>query len=144
MGDESSVEVLAVAMGSSDPQVRSMAAWGIGNCGPQKAPAALVKGLTDSDLNVRRSVAWALFNIGDGSTLPALEAAFARETDPAIQVDLIRAIGAAGESSVDALSRLVSSPDVRIRNAAVTALAGGGAGGPWPMPMPRPRPNPNP
>ncbi len=93
--------------------------------------------------NVRRSVAWALFNIQDPGTLPALEAAFAKETDPALQADLIRAIGATGESSVDALSRLVSSPDARIRNAAVTALAGGGAGGPWPMPRPQPRPFPN-
>jgi len=120
-----------------------MAAWGIGNADPDKAPAALVKALSDGDANVRRSVAWALYNIQDPSTLPALEAAFAKETDPALQADLIRAIGATGESSVDALSRLVSSPDARIRNAAVTALAGGGAGGPWPMPRPQPRPFPN-
>ena len=101
-----------------------------------------MKALSDPDANVRQSAAWALFNIQDPGTLPALEAAFAKETDPAIQADLIRAIGATGESSVDALSRLVSSPDARIRNAAVTALAGGGAGGPWPMPKPQPRPIP--
>lgn len=142
MGSESSVDVLVAAMSSSDPKVRAMAAWGIGNADPDKAPATLVKALSDSDADVRRSVAWALFNIQDPSTLPALEAAFAKETDPALQADLIRAIGATGESSVDALSRLVSSPDARIRNAAVTALAGGGAGGPWPMPRPQPRPFP--
>ena len=143
MGDASSVDVLAAAMSSPDGNVRSMAAWGIGNCEPKKAPASLVKALSDPDVNVRRSTAWALFNIQDTSTLPALEAAFAKETDPAIQADLIRAMGATGESSVDALSRLVSSPDARIRNAAVTALAGGNAGGPWPNPQPRPRPFPN-
>ena len=143
MGSESSVDVLVAAMSSSDPKVRSMAAWGIGNADPDKAPAALVKALSDGDANVRRSVAWALYNIEDPGTLPALEVAFAKETDPALQADLIRAIGATGESSVDALSRLVSSPDARIRNAAVTALAGGGAGGPWPMPRPQPRPFPN-
>jgi HEAT repeat protein len=142
MGNESSVDILTAALASSDPKVRAMAAWGIGNAEPQKAPAALVKALSDPDVNVRRSAAWALFNIQDPSTLPALEAAFAKETDPAIQADLIRAIGATGESSVDVLSRLVSSPDARIRSAAVTALAGGGAGGPWPMPKPQPRPNP--
>lgn len=142
MGSESSVDVLAAALSSSDASVRAMAAWGIGNASPHKAPPALVKALSDPDANVRKSAAWALFNIQDPSTLPALEAAFAKETDPAIQVDLIRAIGSTGESSVDALSRLVSSPDARIRSAAVTALAGGGAGGPWPMPKPQPRPNP--
>jgi beta-lactamase regulating signal transducer with metallopeptidase domain/HEAT repeat protein len=143
MGSESSIDVLVAAMSSSDPKVRAMAAWGIGNADPGKAPPALTKALSDSDANVRKSAAWALFNIQDPSTLPALEAAFAKETDPAIQADLIRAIGATGEASVDALSRLVSSPDARIRNAAVTALAGGGAGGPWPMPKPQPRPNPH-
>lgn len=142
MGSESSVDVLIAAMSSSDAKVRAMAAWGIGNADPAKAPPALTKALSDADANVRKSAAWALFSIHDPSTLPALEAAFARETDPAIQADLIRAIGATGESSVDALSRLVSSPDPRIRNAAVTALAGGGAGGPWPMPKPQPRPMP--
>lgn len=144
IGDESSVDVLVIAMTSPDAKVRAMAAWGIGNSNPRKAPATLVKGLSDPDENVRRNTAWALFNIQDPSTLPALEAAFAKETNPAMQADLIRAIGATGESSVDALSRLVSSPDARIRNAAVTALAGGGGGGPWPMPKPRPRPTPNP
>ncbi len=143
MGDPSSVDVLAAAMSSPDANVRATAAWGIGNCEPQKAPASLVKALSDPDVNVRRSAAWALFNIQDASTLPALEAAFAKETDPDIQADLIRAIGATGEASVDALSRLVSSPDARIRNAAVTALAGGHAGGPWPNPQPRPRPFPS-
>jgi len=142
MGSESSVDVLIGALGSADPKVRAMAAWGIGNADPHKAPPALVKALSDPDADVRKSAAWALFNIQDPGTLPALEAAFAKETDPAIQADLIRAIGATGESSVDALSRLVSSPDARIRNAAVTALAGGGAGGPWPMPKPQPRPFP--
>jgi beta-lactamase regulating signal transducer with metallopeptidase domain/HEAT repeat protein len=142
MGSASSIDVLVAALASPDAKVRSMAAWGIGNAEPKQAPAALVKALSDSDVNVRRSVAWALFNIQDPTTLPALEAAFAKETDPAIQADLVRAIGATGESSVDALSRLVSSPDARIRNAAVTALAGGRAGGPWPMPRPQPRPNP--
>jgi beta-lactamase regulating signal transducer with metallopeptidase domain/HEAT repeat protein len=140
MGSESSVDVLTAVLASSDAKVRAMAAWGLGNAEPQKAPAALVKALSDPDANVRQSAAWALFNIQDPGTLPALEAAFAKETDPAIQADLIRAIGATGESSVDALSRLVSSPDARIRSAAVTALAGGGAGGPWPRPQPRPFP----
>jgi hypothetical protein len=47
-----------------------------------------------------------------------------------------------GDASVDALQKLVSSPDAKIRQVAITALAGGGAGGPWPWPWPWPRPFP--
>jgi hypothetical protein len=47
-----------------------------------------------------------------------------------------------GDRSVDALSKLVSSPDSTVRAVAVTALAGGSAGGPWPWPRPEPRPFP--
>ena len=57
-------------MSSSDPKVRAMAAWGIGNADPDKAPPALVKALSDSDANVRQSVAWALFNIQDPEHAP--------------------------------------------------------------------------
>ena len=108
-----------------------------------KAPPAVLSALSDPEPNVRRSVAWALFNIRDASTLPALEAAFAKEADPGIQVDLIRAIGATGESSVDALSRLVSSPTRGFATRQSRHSPAVARGGPWPMPRPQPRPTPN-
>lgn len=130
------------ALSSPDAKSRAMAAWAICSIGPRKAPPQLAKGLTDSDRQVRSSTTWALFTIADPSTLPALEAAFAKETDPQLRLELVRAIGAMGEPAVDALSRLVSSPDSSIRMTAVTALASRRANGPWPMPRPMPRPFP--
>ena len=72
----------------------------------------------------------------------AIEAAYKRETDSEVRIGLIRALGAMGESSVDALQRLVTSSDSEVRATAVTELAGGGASGPWPWPRPEPRPFP--
>ena len=57
--------------------------------------------------------------------------------------ELIRALAATGEKSVDALKTLLESKDPDIRNVAVRALAGGHATGPWPRPRPEPRPFPN-
>ncbi|HET8833706.1 MAG TPA: HEAT repeat domain-containing protein, partial [Gemmatimonadales bacterium] len=73
----------------------------------------------------------------------AIEAAYNRETVPEVREGLIRALGAMGDGAVDALQRLVSSPDPKIRKFAVTALAGGNASGPWPWPRPEPRPFPD-
>jgi HEAT repeat protein len=119
-----------------------MAAWSIGSCGPERAPGALIAALSDRDLRVRRSAAWALYTIEDARAAGAIEAAFQREHDPELRRDLVRALGAMGDGSVDALQRLVDSPDPEIRRAAVTALAGGHASGPWPWPRPEPRPFP--
>jgi HEAT repeat protein len=142
IGDESAVEPLVGILGESDPALREMAAWSIGSCRPKRAPVALVSALADRETDVRRSAAWALYNIRDSETTGAIEAAFGRETDHEVQLGLIRALGASGESSVGALQRLVSSPDSEIRTVAVTALAGGEASGPWPWPRPEPRPFP--
>ncbi len=141
--DESSLEALTAALGDPDAEVRQRAAWAVGAMRPDAAPAGLVRGLSDSDRDVRETTTWALFAIRDSRTIPAIESAFAHETDPDVQQGLIRALGAmSGDASVDALQKLVTSSDPRIRQTAITALAGGGAGGPWPWPWPQPRPFP--
>jgi HEAT repeat protein len=142
IGDGSAVDALVSVLGDTDPSVRETAAWSIGNCHPDKAPAALVKALGDKATEVRLSAAWALYVIRDPETTDGLDAAFHHETDGEVQRGLIRALGAMGDRSVEALQRLVSSPDSEIRTIAVTALAGGNATGPWPWPRPEPRPFP--
>lgn len=142
IGDASSMDAVLPALKSDDAGVRSMAAWAIGSMEPQKAPAPLLGALQDSDPRVRRTATWALYSIEDPASLPALEAAFAQETDTGIQRDMVRAMGNMGDAATDALTRLVSSNDKEIRAAAISALAGGGANGPWPWPWPWPRPNP--
>lgn len=143
IGDEDAVETLVTVLGHTDPKLREVAAWAIGSCGPAQAPAELVSALSDRDRNVRKSVAWALYTIGDASTVPAIDAALRRETDSVVQRDLIRSLATMGEPAVDALQRLVTSPDTEIRTIAVTALAGRGSG-PWVWPWPRPNPRPFP
>jgi beta-lactamase regulating signal transducer with metallopeptidase domain len=142
IGDDSAVETLIGVLASPDPALRELAAWSIGSCEPSRAPAALVSALSDRDRDVRESVAWALYTIEDPATTGAIDAALRREPDTEVQRGLIRALGATGEGSVDALQRLVASPDSEIRGIAVAALAGGDASGPWPWPRPEPRPFP--
>jgi beta-lactamase regulating signal transducer with metallopeptidase domain len=142
MGDASAVDALTGVLADADAHTREVAAWSIGRCDPSKAPAALVSALGDRDRDVRLSAAWALFNIRDAETTAALEAAYRRETDAEVRIGLIRALGAMGDRSVDALQRLITASDTAVRAAAVAELAGGGASGPWPWPRPEPRPFP--
>jgi HEAT repeat protein len=99
--------------------------------------------LNDNDPEVRELVAWALYEIEDPASIPALEAALAREQDKELQIAYIRALAAVGEKSVSALKGLLESKDPEIRAIAVRALAGGHATGPWPHPWPEPRPFPD-
>jgi beta-lactamase regulating signal transducer with metallopeptidase domain/HEAT repeat protein len=142
IGDEAAVETLATVLADTDPKMRELAAWAIGSCEPKHAPGALVSALADRDREVRESVAWALFTIEDPSAAPAIDTALRRETDSAVRLGLIKALGATGENSVGALERLVASPDSQVRNVAIRALAGGEASEPWPWPRPEPRPSP--
>ena len=142
IGDGAMVPGLVGLLSDRDANVREVAAWSIGSCHVERAPAALVGLLSDPDAGVRLSVAWALREIEDASATDALEAAFRREQDPEVRLGLIRALGAMGDRAVGTLSRLLESNDARVREIAVTALAGGHATGPWPWPRPEPRPYP--
>lgn len=142
IGDPNTIDALVAALDDTDPGIRELAAWSIGNCDPDRAPPALVSALSDSDPDVRLSVAWALYEIEDPSAGSAIDAALRRETDNRVQLGMIRALGSMGDMAVDALERLVVSPDSTVRAMAIRALAGGSAGGPWPWPRPYPRPFP--
>ena len=136
------VEPILAALRDAEPETRELAAWVIGSCRPERAPAALVQALGDKETEVRLSVAWALYTIRDASTAGAIDAAFRRETDAEVQEGLIHALGAFGESSIDVLQRLVTSADSNVRRFAVTTLAKSDGLGPWPWPRPEPRPFP--
>jgi beta-lactamase regulating signal transducer with metallopeptidase domain len=141
-GDRSSVEPLAAALADTSARVRARAAWAIGNLEPRAAPRALVALLQDREPSVRRVAAWALYEIEDPTAATALQVALRGESDKELQVAYIRALGAMGERSVDALRGLLESSDANVRAVAVRALAGGNAAGPWPWPWPDPRPHP--
>jgi len=142
LGDEAAVDELVSALQDTNAATRETAAWAIGSCEPDKAPTALIKALSDKNRDVRLAAAWALFSIEDPAATSALDLALRNESDKEVQVGMIRALGAMGDQAVDALQRLVTSPDSNVRTIAINALAGGGAGGPWPWPRPEPRPFP--
>jgi beta-lactamase regulating signal transducer with metallopeptidase domain/HEAT repeat protein len=136
------VEALLGMLRDASAEVREVAAWSVGACRPERAPAALIQALGDSAPDVRHSVAWALYTIRDPAAVGAIDAAFRRETDAEVQEGLIHALGACGEPSVEALQRLITSPDSTVRMLAVTTLAKADGLGPWPWPRPEPRPYP--
>ena len=139
---EGGIDALTGSLSDANPEVRELAAWAIGTIRPDKAPPALIRALSDKETDVRLSVAWALYSIGDSAATSAIDEAFRRESDADVREGLIKALGAMGDGAVDALSKLVTSPDSEVRAVAVTALAGGHATGPWPWPRPEPRPYP--
>ena len=118
-----------------------MAAWGIGNAGPSRAPSDLVAALSDRSARVRATVAWALFQIEDEATAGALDAALQREMDPQARHAMVRALSVMGDAAVVPLQRIIDGSDATLRAIAIRALAGQG-GNPWPQPRPRPRPTP--
>ena len=140
---QASTDALAAVLNDSSVKVREMAAWGIGNIEPRKAPKELLAALSDKEASVRRSAAWAIAQIEDVDAIAAVESALGKETDKDAEMALVRALGAMGEKSVDAIKRLLDSKDPDIRAMAIRSLAGQGPGA-WPNPRPRPRPRPNP
>ncbi|MBA3403142.1 MAG: HEAT repeat domain-containing protein [Gemmatimonadaceae bacterium] len=142
VGERQSADVLTAALGDASPEVRRRAAWALGQVEPKEAPRPLLAMLSDADPRNRELAAWVLFQIEDPGSIPALEAALARESNKDLQLDYIRALAAVGEHSVDAIRKLLESPDAKIKSMAVRALAGGNATGPWPWPWPQPRPFP--
>jgi HEAT repeat protein len=141
-GDRGSVDALVAALSSSSPTVRTRALWAIGTVEPRQAPREVIALLRDPEPRVRHLAAWALYQIEDPATAGPLKDAIAQEQDKDVQLAEIRALGALGEKSVEALKALVESSDPRMRSMAVHALAGGQASGPWPWPWPQPRPFP--
>jgi beta-lactamase regulating signal transducer with metallopeptidase domain len=138
---QAAVAALAGVLSDTDARLRETAAWGLGQLSPRRAPAALLSALRDSDARVRATAAWALLQIEDDNAATALDAALTRESDPDAKRAMVRALGAMGDQSVDAMQRLIDSPDQELRALAIRALARHSAD-PWPQPRPRPRPFP--
>ena len=141
IGAEGADDALIAALGDASSGTRAVALWSLGRAGEGKAPRQVVDALADADVHVREMAAWVLFNREDPATVPALERALTLESNKALRLSYIRALGAIGEASAPALARLLDSSDGDLRATVVNALAGRAAG-PWPMPMPRPRPYP--
>ena len=142
IGDEDALDALIAALNDANKGTRARAVWAIGNIEPNRAPPALVAVLKDSQPMMRQLAAWALYQIEDPSTAPALTTALQSEANAELKIHYIQALAALGEHSVDAVRGLLLSPDPKVKQMAVRALAGGNGAGPWPWPWPEPRPYP--
>jgi len=142
VGEEEAVDALVGALSDKSRKIRARAIWAIGNIEPEEAPKALFPLLRDPDPEVRELTAWALYQIEDPASAPYINAALKTETSKELQLAYIKALGAMGEKSVDAIRGLLMSSDPKIKSMAVRALAGGSAAEPWPWPWPQPRPFP--
>jgi HEAT repeat protein len=141
--DRSSIDILGAATGDRSARVRGTAAWAIGQLDENvKAPAGLLRLLSDESDDTRLKAAWALGQLEDPGALPAIRDALRAEKSDRVRKGLIRALMRSGERSEEALSQLLSSSDPQVREAAVRGLAGRQAFDPWPWPWPRPRPFP--
>ncbi len=143
--DESALEVLgAVAGGDRSSRVRGTAAWAIGqlNVRGAKAPAGLLRALSDESDRTRLKAAWALGEFADADAQGAIRNALNAERSNEVRRALIRALMKSGGRSEAALTQLLTSTDPQVREAAVRGLAGRNSFNPWPWPEPRPRPFP--
>jgi beta-lactamase regulating signal transducer with metallopeptidase domain/HEAT repeat protein len=142
IGDRDAVDALVPLLSDPNKGIRARAAWSIGQIGPKSAPPALIALLRDEQPTMRQLAAWSLYQIEDPAAAPALQAALNTETVAELKLNYIQALAALGEKSVDAVRGLLLSPDPKIKQMAVRALAGGNGAGPWPWPWPDPRPYP--
>ena len=144
IGDHSSIDILGAATGDRSANVRGTAAWAIGQMDDNgaKAPAGLLRLLSDDNADTRLKAAWALGQLEDAGALPAIRDALKVEKNDRVRRGLIRALMKSGESSQATLTQLLTSSDPQIREAAVRGIAGARSFDPWPWPWPRPRPFP--
>ena len=138
------MDLLASATGDRSANVRGTAAWAIGQLDAEgtRAPAGLLRLLTDESTDVRLKAAWALGQLQDSNALVAIRDALKVEKNDRVRKALIRALMKSGENSQQTLTELLNSSDPQVREAAVRGIAGARSFDPWPWPWPRPRPFP--
>ena len=103
---------LAEALASPDAAVRARAALALGSVQAPEAVPALTGALQDSVPAVRADAAFALGQTADSTAAPFLFLALRREGTPAVQRELLDAVGKVGSrSDGDALLKLTLPPE---------------------------------
>jgi len=106
----------------SDSDVRSSAAYALGNIGDDRAMTALLKLVEHSDSYVRSRAADALGNIGDQKTMTGL-LKLVEDSQPNVRIVAARTLGKIGDyQAITALLKLVKDSDSFVRWSAAEAL----------------------
>lgn len=126
--DGAAVPSLTAALQSTDPRVRTQAAWALGRIGPEAQPAvpALAKALQDPIESVRLSAAVTLGLVGPGAR-PAFQALARGLKDPrenmrARSAEAIFRIGPEAKQAVPVLKSALDSDDLHVRGFATWYL----------------------
>lgn len=120
--DEAGPRILIGALGDDDPNVRRVAAEGLGYAEDRSSAPALIRRIEDDDAGVRAAAAWALGRIEDPSAEAALADAL-RDREAAVRIAAIEALGALElDSSIDLLLPMLGDDEPRARAAAARAL----------------------
>jgi HEAT repeat protein len=117
------VDVLSAQLGKeSDPRVREMVAWAIGQSGRSASPALANALRRDADDNVRETAAWALAEVGDRTSVEALGAAAESDKSSRVRGTAAWAIGQLHGNGIKAPAGLLralkdESDDTRLKSA---------------------------
>jgi hypothetical protein len=116
------VSALVQALNHEDYDVRTIAAYALGNIGNEAAVSALVQALNHEDYDVRTIAAYALENIGNEAAVPALVQAL-NDEDYDVRSSAAYALGNIGnEAAVSALVQALNDEDYYVRRNAAEAL----------------------
>ena len=110
-----------------EPQVADTAASALASFRDPESLSRMVPALDDPSPRIRQGIASALGNMGIRDNAAALTKRLGRETNAAVRIELIRALGLAGRgdtSVADALIAASRDPDPAIRQAVAEALGG--------------------
>ncbi|MGW8267760.1 MAG: peptidylprolyl isomerase [Longimicrobiales bacterium] len=98
---------LSTFLADADPRVRARAAFALASVQDPDAGEALARSLTDPDAAVRRDAAFALGQLPGSAYGPVLLGALEEETDPAVRLRLLEAVGKVGDER--ALERVLGA-----------------------------------
>jgi MFS family permease len=123
------IEALIEVLEGNEPSLSTVAAWGLGRMGDERAVGALRRGLDARYRSVQAHCARSLGSLGDRTVIPLLVERLATETDVGLQMAFASALGSLGATEATgrllALLRSARSKDVRMEFAlAVARLVG--------------------
>jgi HEAT repeat protein/MFS family permease len=123
--DPQLTEALIETLEGNEPALSTVAAWGLGRAGDERAVEALRRGLSSRYRSVQAHCARSLGSLGDGTVGPLLLERLGPETDVGLQMAFAAAVGQLGvtEAVTPLLELLAASNNADARTEFTLALA---------------------
>lgn len=124
LGDDAGRPLLQSLLSDGEPSVRASAAFAAGISGDPTLTSELVRHLADAQPSVAAAAAWAVGFLATPAGRDALLERIPNASSPEPRASLLRALWRYADGpSAEMASRYTSDPDVKVRGAAVYALA---------------------